>query len=124
MDENEKNEILKKVSSVLQFCQDIVSRLSSSSSPPPDADHNYSLDKASITEYYNDQEETIAKYRDEQQEHDDIIDCENDLWWDAQYPPSRFYTLVFDDDDVSLLFCKDARREAAAVPRQTRKAKR
>ena len=38
MDEYEKNEILKRVSSVLQFCQEIVSRLSSPSPPAPAPD--------------------------------------------------------------------------------------
>ena len=108
MDEIEKNEILKKVSSVLHFCQDIVSRLSSSSSPPPNADNNYNLDKSSSTEHCNDQDANkeliiiIADYRDEKQEHYDIIDGENDLWWDASQPSSQFYTLVFDNDDVSV----------------------
>ena len=87
MNEFEKNEILTKVSSLLQFCQEIVSRLSSLSSPAPEV-------KELI-------KETITEFRDEEQENHDI-DCENDLWWDAHYPPSHFYTLVFDDDDVSL----------------------
>ena len=49
MDEFEKNEILKQVGTILQFCQDIVSRLSSL--PPPPA----------ITEA----NEFIAKFSDE-----------------------------------------------------------
>ena len=73
----------------MQFCQDIVSRLSSSPSAP-EVNNNKELI------------ETITESRDEEQEFHDI-DCEeNDLWWDAHYPPSHFYTLVFDDDEVSL----------------------
>ena len=45
--------------------------------------------------------ETNTDPRDEEQEHHDI-DCENDLWWDASQPSSQFYTLVFDNDDVSV----------------------
>ena len=73
-----------------------------------DADNIYSLDKSSSTEHWNDQDANkeliiiIADYRDEKQEHYDIIDGENDLWWDASQPSSQFYTLVFDNDDVSV----------------------
>ena len=130
MNQIEKNEILKKVGSVLQFCQDIVTRLSnldcSSSSPPPEVNNNYNNhDKeaatiaveASVAEHYNDPSrelantdkeahkefiETIAKFRDEKQKHYDIMDCDNDLWWDSSYPPLQFYTLMYDDDLASL----------------------
>ena len=99
MNQVEKNEILKQVSSVLQFCQDIVLRLSSSSSPVPKV-NNYDINTG-MEAAHKELMETNTDPREEEQEHHDI-DCENDLWWDAQYPPSRFYTLVFDDDDVSL----------------------
>ena len=86
----EKNSILQQVGSVLQFCHEILSRLSSLPSPDPE-DNNDDMEA-------NHQEliETNNEFRDEEQEYD------NDLWWDASYPPSHFYTKVFDDDDVSL----------------------
>ena len=132
MNQVEKNKILKQVSSILHFCQEIVSRLSSSSSSPsPEVNNNFNiLDnwaatlptipvEASVTKHYNDQIgelantdkakeaheeliETIAEFRDKKQELHDIVDCDNDLWWDSSYPPLQFYTLVFDDDEVSL----------------------
>ena len=130
MNQVEKNNLLQQVSSILQFCQEIVSRLSSSSSSlPPEVNNNFNdLDKeaatlstiaveASVAEHYNDQIrelpnpdeethkeliETIAKFRDEKQEHHDIVDVDNDLWWDNSYPPLHFYTLVYDDDELSL----------------------
>ena len=106
MNQVEKNEILKQVSSILHFCQEIVSRLSSSSSslPSPEVNNNFNiLDneaatlptfpvEASVTKDYNDQIrelansdkeahkeliETITKFRDEEQEHHDI-GLEND----------------------------------------------
>ena len=89
MDEFEKNEILKQVGTILQFCQDIVSRLSSL--PPPPA----------ITEA----NESIAKFSDEEEEEvhqDEVPYDDDDLWWDSSSPPPQFYTLVFDDDEVSL----------------------
>ena len=92
MNEFEKDEILKQVGSILQFCQNIVSRLSSSP-PVPEVNNNNANNKELI--------ETITEFRDEEQEYHG--DCEeNDLWWDDHYPPSHFYTLVYDDDDVSL----------------------
>ena len=98
MNEFEKNEILKQVSSILHFCQEIVSKLSSSSLPPPEVNNNNNKELI----------ETITESRDEEQEYHDI-DCEeNDLWWDAHYPPSHFYTLVFDNDDVSLYSLDDS----------------
>ena len=110
MNEFEKNNVLKKVSSVLQFCQDIVSRLSSLSSPAPVVEMNNSYD--SISKQFNyqigelancDKEvhkeliETITELRDEEDEAN-----KDDLWWDSSSPPPQYYTLVFDDDDVSL----------------------
>ena len=102
MDEYEKNEILKKVSSVLQFCQEIVSRLSSPSPPAPAPDIIEEIrdlansDKAIHKELI----ENLIEFKDEDEEHDDD---DNDLWWDSSSPPPQFYyTLVFDDDDVSL----------------------
>ena len=97
MNQVEKSEILQKVSSILQFCQEILSKLSSSSAPEEEVNNNDNLDKEANKELI----ETITKFRDEEQEHHDI-DCEDDLWWDTHYPPSHFYTLVFDDDNVSL----------------------
>ena len=71
--------------------------------------------EVSVTEHYNDQIrelansdkakdahekliETITKFRDEKQELHDIVECDNDLWWDSSYPPLHFYTLVYDDE--------------------------
>ena len=131
MNQVEKNNLLQQVSSILQFCQEIVSRLSSSSSSslPPEVNNNFNdLDKeaatlstiaveASVAEHYNDPSrelantdkeahkefiETIAKFRDEKQKHYDIMDCDNGLWWDSSYPPLQFYTLMYDDDLASL----------------------
>ena len=77
MNQFEKNEILQQVSSILQFCQVIVSKLSFSNP----------VKEASTTEHYNDHirelantdkeahqelKETIAEFRDEEQEHHDI----------------------------------------------------
>ena len=93
MNEVEKNEILMQVSSVLQFCQEIVSRLSSLSSPVPEV-NNYDITMEAAHKVLI---ETNTEFTDEEQENHDI-----DLCWDAHYPPSQFYTLVFDDDDVSL----------------------
>ena len=93
MDEFEKNEILTQVSSILKFCQEIVSRLSSL--PPTPA----------ITEANKELKETIAKFNDEEQEEvhqDEVSDDDHDLWWDSNSPPPQYYTLVFDDDEVSL----------------------
>ena len=71
--------------------------------------------EASTTEHYNnhvrelantDKEahkeltETIAKFRDKEQEED--VPDDDELWWDTHYPPSHFYTLVYEDDDLSL----------------------
>ena len=101
MNEFEKNQILKQVSSVLNICNQIVSRLSeidcrqvtlhqdqqmfldysssSSSVPPFDlySDHNSDV---SVSEF-------------------DSFDNNNNsgYWWDT--PPSQFYQCVFDDDD-------------------------
>ena len=44
--------------------------------------------------------ETIAKFRDKEQEED--VPDDDELWWDTHYPPSHFYTLVYEDDDLSL----------------------
>ena len=98
MNEFEKNKILMKVSSVLQFCQEMVSRLSSFSSP------------VTVPEVNNNKEliETITEFRDKEQEYQDIASEENDLWWDTHYPPSQFYSLVFEDDDVSLYSLDDS----------------
>ena len=96
MDEFEKNEILNQVSSILRFCQQIVSRLSSL--PSPEVNQNFN-DK----EAHKELKETIAEFRDEKHEHHDLlIDSDDDLWWDSHYPPSHYYTLVFDDDEASL----------------------
>ena len=94
MNQFEKNEILKQVGSILQFCQNIVSRLSSSTSAP---------------EVNNNEEliETIASFGDKEEEADDDRDGD-DLWWDSSSPPPQFYTLVFDDDDVSLYSLDDS----------------
>ena len=71
--------------------------------------------EASTTEHYNnhvrelantDKEahkeltETIAKFRDKEQEED--VPDDDELWWDTHYPTSHFYTLVYEDDDLSL----------------------
>ena len=50
MDEFEKNEILKQVGTILQFCQDIVSRLSSLPPPPAITEANESIAKFSDEE--------------------------------------------------------------------------
>ena len=50
MDEFEKNEILKQVETILQFCQDIVSRLSSLPPPPAITEANKSIAKFSDEE--------------------------------------------------------------------------
>ena len=62
MNEFEKNQILTKVSYVLQFCQEIVSRLSSTS-PAEEVNNNHNLDKDTHKELI----ETIAKFSDEEQ---------------------------------------------------------
>ena len=117
MNEFEKNDVLKKVSSVLQFCQDIVSRLSSLSPPAPAAEmemNNNNDNFTDITNNFNDQigelansnkevhkefiETTTTEFGDEE----DDEAHEDDLWWDSSSPPPQFYTLVFDDDNVSL----------------------
>ena len=136
MNQTDKNEILKQVGSILQFCQVIVSRLSSSS-PPSEVNNNFNnldkeADEASVNEHYNDQIrelantdkeaheeliETIAKFRDEKQEHHDIVDCDNDLWWDCTYPPLQFYTLMYDDDLISLYdYDVDTSKECESMP--------
>ena len=123
MNQVDKNEILQQVGVILQYCQEIVSQLSSPSSPCSEFNNNslHNVAKsstvameASITEHYSDQIgelanfdkeaqkkliESIAKVGDEEQE--DIPD-DDDLWWDTHYPPSHFYTLVYEDDDLSL----------------------
>ena len=90
MDEFEKNEILHQVSSILQLCQEIVSRLSSL--PPPPA----------ITEANVELIESVAEFSDEEQEgaNQDEVPDDDDLWWDSSSPPPQFYTLVFDDDNA------------------------
>ena len=117
MEQIEKNQILKQIGEVLQFCQGIVSRLSSFSppSPVPAVEMNNNCD--TITEHFNDQIreladsdkeahkkliETIAKFGDEEEEVPDDAKSDDDLWWDSSSPPPQYYTLVFDDDDVSL----------------------
>ena len=44
--------------------------------------------------------ETIAKFSDEEQE--EVYQDDDNLWWDSNFPPSHFYSLVYDDDDLSL----------------------
>ena len=92
MNQVEKDEILQQVGSILHFCHEIVSRLSSSSPPPvqypvkiPEVNNNFNFDDSSST--------------------DDVkeADCHNDdLWWWDSHTPSHFYNLVYEDDDVSL----------------------
>ena len=96
MNEIEKNEILSQVSNVLQFCHEIVSRLSSTS-PAQEVNNNHNLDKDAHKELI----ETITKFKDDEEEDDDAK-SDDDLWWDSSSSPPQYYTLVFDDDDVSL----------------------
>ena len=90
--------------------------------------------EASVTKHYNDQIrelantdkakeaheeliETIAKFRDEKQELHDIVDGDNDLWWDSSYPPLHFYTLMYDDDLASLYnYDVDMSKECDSMP--------
>ena len=79
MNEVEKNEVLSQVSYVLQFCQNIVSRLSSSdcsTSPPTPSDK----------EAHKELIETISEFGDDDDEKNDDND-NDDLWWDASSPP-------------------------------------
>ena len=137
MNQVDKNEILQQVGLILQYCQEIVSKLSSPSSPYSEFNNNnlHNVAKssiveveASITKHYSDligelakdneaQEliETIAKVGDEEQE--DVPD-DDDLWWDTHYPPSHFYTLVYEDDDLSLFGLDDSSYDEENCPEE------
>ena len=93
----EKDEILQQVGSVLHLCHQIVSRLSrfdcSSSTP------FCSWREESLNDSLRREEDCI---NDEDEDEDKDVYHQDDLWWDDVYPPLHFYTLVYDDDDLSL----------------------
>ena len=90
MIEIEKDEILLQVSSVLQFCQNIVMKLSNIKTTPA-----VPCISETVLDAFGDNNNVLNA-----KEEDD--DCNNNYWWDSNYPPSHFYTLVYDDDELSL----------------------
>ena len=100
MKENEKEEILNQVSSVLKLCHEIVFKLSIPSMTITSNDGNCEEDKSRYPDNFassNISDTVAAKYEDDEED-----DYNNNYWWDSHYPPSHFYCLVYDDDDVSL----------------------
>ena len=92
----EKDEILQQVGSVLQLCHQIVSRL-------PRLDCSTLL-PAQVGSWRED-DINDSLWRKEDSINDDDEEKEvyqDDLWWDDVYPPLHFYTLVYDDNDLSL----------------------
>ena len=84
----EKDEILHEVSSVLNICHQIVRRLSSLECHPD------SVPAASVN--------LFPGLNTTQVPFDDNDDDDYNYWWDTNYPPSQFYSLVYEDDDLSL----------------------
>ena len=132
MNQIEKDEILKKVGSVLQFCHDIVSRLSSpccsSSSTSASIELNNNIKRSNHQQRsnrgdkkYSDVEEDVEDldndFQEEELSQDEVGDkIEDDLWWDSNYPPLQFYTLVYDDDLSSLYNYDDTSKEYDSMP--------
>ena len=103
MNHNEKDEILMQVSSVLQFCHEIVSRLSSSPAVHEEK-NNFKID------------EDASGVKDDNDEEKDDYQHEY-FWWDTHYPPLHFYTLMYDDDLASLYsYDADTSKEYDSMP--------
>ena len=139
MNHVEKDDILQQVGSVLQFCRDIVSRLStpsysSSSTAPAEVNNNFNYkwkedhqqinnrgdkkDSDVEAEDDDDVEDLDNDFQEEELSQDEVGDkTEVDLWWDSSYPPLQFYTLVYDDDLSSLYdYDVDTSKEYELMP--------
>ena len=101
MNEFEKNQILKQVSSVLNICNQIVSRLSEidcrqvTLHQDPQMFLDYSSSSSSVPPFdlYSDHNSDVSV-----SEFDSFDNNNNSgYWWDT--PPSQFYQCVFDDNE-------------------------